>query len=47
MQAGITPGKKMGLLLKEAMRIAVDKDLEDAPAILERLKKTSVWTNEA
>ncbi len=43
MEQGITPGKKMGHLLKEAARIATDQDLEDKKKIIEQLKKSSLW----
>ncbi len=41
---GILPGKKMGLLLKEAEKIAIDQHLEDANLVLEELKKSSLWS---
>lgn len=40
---GISPGKQMGLLLKEAERISVNEEIEDRALLLERLKKTSLW----
>lgn len=40
---GISPGEKMGKLLKEAMRIAVNEGIENKTTILERLKKSSIW----
>lgn len=42
-EEGIAPGKKMGLLLKEAMRIAVDEDLDDPVKLLAALKKSPLW----
>ncbi len=41
---GILPGKKMGLLLKEAERIAVNNNLDNAQKVLEQLKKSSFWS---
>jgi poly(A) polymerase len=43
MQEGITPGKTMGLLLKEAERISVNAGLEDPAQIIEMLKKSPLW----
>ena len=40
---GITPGKKMGLLLKEAERISVNEEIEDREAIIQLLKNSSLW----
>lgn len=42
---GIKPGVKMGLLLKEAERISINKNLEDRDAILLELKKSPLWEN--
>lgn len=41
---GVQPGKKMGVLLKEAERISVNGGLEDREAIIKLLKKSSLWT---
>jgi poly(A) polymerase len=43
---GVSPGKKMGLLLKEAERISVNEGLEARDAILERLQKTPLWSSQ-
>jgi poly(A) polymerase len=40
---GIKPGKKMGLLLKEAERISVNENIECRAEILEKLKKSPLW----
>lgn len=40
---GITPGKKMGALLKEAERISVNQGIEDRKAIIELIKKSPLW----
>lgn len=40
---GISPGKQMGLLLKEAERISVNEEIEDPEILVKRLKKTSLW----
>ena len=42
-QAGIAPGKKMGTLLKEAERIAVNNSLDDPHLVLAKLKASSLW----
>ncbi len=42
-QAGIAPGKKMGVLLKEAERIAVNAFLENPDQVIEKLKLSSLW----
>jgi poly(A) polymerase len=40
---GITPGKKMGLLLQEAEKISVNQNIEDRKTIIEMLKKSTNW----
>ncbi|MBS0648481.1 MAG: CCA tRNA nucleotidyltransferase [Verrucomicrobia bacterium] len=40
---GITPGKKMGQLLQEAERISINQSIEDRQALIELLKKSSLW----
>lgn len=40
---GISPGKKMGELLREAERISVNQGIEDRQAILSLLKKSQYW----
>jgi poly(A) polymerase len=42
-EAGIIPGKKMGILLKEAERIAIQDNLENPSQIIERLKNSPLW----
>lgn len=41
--AGISPGKKMGQLLQEAERISINQSIEDRQAIIDLLKKSSLW----
>ncbi len=43
LHAGITPGTKMGRLLREAERIAINLQLENTEAVLEKLKQSSLW----
>jgi poly(A) polymerase len=43
MKEGILPGKKMGLLLKEAERINVNEAIEDKEMIIHLLKNSSLW----
>jgi poly(A) polymerase len=42
-EAGVKPGKKMGLLLKEAERISVNNNIENRDEILQKLKKSLLW----
>lgn len=42
-QAGVSSGKGMGLLLKEAERLSITERLSDANVIIERLKETDLW----
>lgn len=42
-ELGIVPGKKMGALLKRSFEISVDMGLKDKQAVLEQLKKDSIW----
>lgn len=42
-QQGIRPGKQMGVLLKEAEKIAVNENLEDSNAILKKLSQMPLW----
>jgi poly(A) polymerase len=42
-EAGISPGKEMGLLLKEAEKITIEQNLESPQEVLEKLRKTSLW----
>jgi poly(A) polymerase len=39
LQSGVQPGKEMGVMLKEAERIAINRDLHDPQAVLQILKK--------
>lgn len=43
MEAGVGPGEKMGDLLEEGMRIAVNEELTDPKQILNYLKESSIW----
>lgn len=40
---GVSPGKKMGELLREAERISVNQSIEDRQTIISLLKKSSYW----
>lgn len=42
---GISPGKKMGLLLKQAEKTAIEQKLKDPNDILALLKKDDTWLN--
>lgn len=42
-QHGVIPGKKMGLLLKEAERLAIIQDFTEIDALMEALKDSHVW----
>lgn len=46
-QQGILAGKKMGLLLKEAEKIAVNENLNESTLILAKLSQHSLWQGEA
>ena len=43
LEFGIKPSKYLGELLKEAERIAVNKQLNDKKSVLEHLQKSSIW----
>ncbi|GAB4230107.1 MAG: CCA tRNA nucleotidyltransferase [Chlamydiales bacterium] len=43
---GIPPGKKMGRLLQEAERIAINQHIEDVDTILKLLKQSPHWDEE-
>lgn len=43
---GILPGKTMGILLKEAEKIAANRTLEDPQAVLHILKQSPHWPND-
>lgn len=43
LKEGVRPGKKMGELLEEGMRIAINEELEDPEEILKLLKQTPYW----
>lgn len=40
---GILPGKKMGELLREAEKLAIEHDIHDPEVVIEMLKGTSLW----
>jgi poly(A) polymerase len=40
---GVLPGKKMGLLLREAERIAVNQNLDDPQGVITLLKQSPLW----
>lgn len=40
---GVTPGKIMGLLLKEAQTLSVEKDIKDKATLLAELKALPLW----
>lgn len=44
---GIAPGRKMGKLLDEAERIAVNDDLQDREQVIARLKESPNWKKES
>jgi poly(A) polymerase len=43
MNEGISPGRKMGLLLKEAERISVNEGIDNSETIIQLLKNSSLW----
>ncbi|MBS0604860.1 MAG: CCA tRNA nucleotidyltransferase [Verrucomicrobia bacterium] len=43
MKEGVQPGKKMGILLKEAERLSVNEGIEDRNAIIQLLKNSALW----
>lgn len=43
LKEGVKPGEKMGELLEEGMRIAVNEEISDPQEILNKLKKTDIW----
>ena len=45
-QAGISPGKHLGLLLKEAEKLSVNHNLEDPQEVLALLKQSPLWNSE-
>lgn len=42
-QQGILPGKQMGLLLKEAEKLAINENLEQTEWVLAKLKQSPYW----
>ena len=42
-KAGIAPGKAMGILLKEAERIACNEQIYEPEPIIERLRQSAFW----
>lgn len=45
LKEGVSPGKKMGQLLKEAERISVNQELSDPQKIIHLLKNSDLWNN--
>lgn len=45
-QEGVLPGKRMGLLIREAERIAIFHDLNDTEEVMKALKASNSWSNE-
>ncbi|HEV7736584.1 MAG TPA: hypothetical protein VGO47_04330, partial [Chlamydiales bacterium] len=43
LNAGIVPGKKMGILLQEAERIAINEQTDDKKVVLDLLKRHPAW----
>ena len=43
---GVLPGKRMGLLIKEAERIAIFHDLNDTEEVMKLLKASDIWMKE-
>lgn len=43
MELGVTPGKRLGALLREAEKIAITYDLMNREAIIARLKTSTLW----
>ncbi len=42
-EAGVKPGEKMGDLLEEGLRIAVNEEITDPQKIIAELKQTNLW----
>lgn len=42
-ECGIMPGKNMGLLLKDAEKIAINEDIHDSTVIMQRLTQHPLW----
>ncbi len=45
-EQNIPPGKNMGLLIKEAERIAITQDYNDPHEVISQLKQSSLWNTE-
>lgn len=45
LRLSINPGKSMGVLLREAERIAINQQIDDKQIILDLLQKTPMWPN--
>lgn len=43
LEEGVQPGEKMGELLEEGLRIAVNEEITDPKEIIKLLKKTKIW----
>jgi len=46
LKEGVQPGKRMGILLREGERLAINKSLYDPREIISRLKETPFWREE-
>lgn len=44
---GIAPGRKMGILIREAEKLAINNSLQETAAVLEQLKKMPIWRSNA
>ncbi len=44
-ELGLKPGKQLGILLKEAERLAIVHDLQDKQTVIELLKQSTLWKN--
>ena len=43
-KAGVKPGKKMGLLLKEGEKLAIEENLLHPQEVIDKLKETVLWS---
>jgi poly(A) polymerase len=44
-EEGVSPGKAMGFLIKEAEKIAIEQDIHEAFPIIQTLKNSPLWKN--
>lgn len=44
---GVKPGKKMGLLLKEAEKISINENINDPEVVIKKLSDLPVWRDES